>query len=95
MRRGTAEDAVPVISRFKGIAIRMHFNDHAPPHFHASCSSSEARIEIATGRLMSSSLPPKARRSVLKWLELHRAELALNWELAASRKPLNRIDPLE
>lgn len=86
---------MPVISRFKGIEIRMHFNDHALPHFHASHGSSEARVEIATGRLLSSSLPPKQRRLVLEWLGVHRAELALNWQLAAARKSLNRIGPLE
>ena len=86
---------MPEISRFLGIVIRMHFNDHAPPHFHACYGSSEARIEIATGRMLSCSLPPRARRLVLEWLELHRAELAVNWQLAAARKALKRIDPLE
>ncbi|WP_373515867.1 DUF4160 domain-containing protein [Persicitalea sp.] len=26
---------MPEISRFFGIVIRMFYNDHAPPHFHA------------------------------------------------------------
>jgi len=26
---------MPTISWFYGIAIRMFYNDHAPPHFHA------------------------------------------------------------
>lgn len=26
---------MPVISHFYGIAIKMYFNDHLPPHFHA------------------------------------------------------------
>jgi len=26
---------MPTISWFYGISIRMYFNDHAPPHFHA------------------------------------------------------------
>jgi len=26
---------MPEISRFFGIIIRMYFNDHVPPHFHA------------------------------------------------------------
>lgn len=26
---------MPVISRFYGIVIKMYFNDHTPPHFHA------------------------------------------------------------
>ena len=26
---------MPEISRFYGIVIRMYFDDHVPPHFHA------------------------------------------------------------
>jgi len=26
---------MPEISRFYGIVIKMFYNDHAPPHFHA------------------------------------------------------------
>lgn len=25
---------MPEISRFLGIVVRMHYRDHAPPHFH-------------------------------------------------------------
>lgn len=27
--------SLPKISEFYGVAIRMYFNDHGPPHFHA------------------------------------------------------------
>ncbi len=30
---------MPTISRFFGIAIRMYYDDHAPPHFHAYWSN--------------------------------------------------------
>jgi hypothetical protein len=39
---------MPEISRFFGIVIRMFYNDHAPPHFHASYGDREALIEIET-----------------------------------------------
>ena len=26
---------MPIISQFYGIIIKMFYNDHAPPHFHA------------------------------------------------------------
>ena len=35
---------VPVISRFFGIAIRMYFRDHAPPHFHARYAEHEVEV---------------------------------------------------
>lgn len=37
---------MPEISRFFGIAIRMYFLDHAPPHFHAYYAGAEAQIGI-------------------------------------------------
>ena len=38
---------MPTISTFYGILIRMFFNDHAPPHFHARYGEFEAKINIA------------------------------------------------
>ena len=38
---------MPTIAYFYGIAIRMFFNDHPPPHFHARYAGREARIEEA------------------------------------------------
>ena len=32
---------MPTIAQFYGIIIRMFFNDHAPPHFHASYGEHE------------------------------------------------------
>ena len=37
---------MPELSRFYGIVVRMYFNDHDPPHFHATYSGASARIEI-------------------------------------------------
>ncbi len=42
---------MPEISRFYGIIIRMRYNDHPPPHFHARFGDQEATIEIASGRV--------------------------------------------
>ncbi|MGD1070844.1 MAG: DUF4160 domain-containing protein [Bryobacteraceae bacterium] len=39
---------MPTISTFYGILIRMFFNDHPPPHFHARYGEFEATIEIDT-----------------------------------------------
>ena len=33
---------MPEISRFFGIVIRMFYNDHQPPHFHAEYGEHEA-----------------------------------------------------
>ena len=39
---------MPAISAFYGILIRMFFNDHAPPYFHARYGEFEATMEIDT-----------------------------------------------
>ena len=35
---------MPTISRFYGILIKMFFDDHNPPHFHAEYGSFKALI---------------------------------------------------
>jgi len=37
---------MPEISRFFGIVIKMFFDDHNPPHFHAEYSGDIALIDI-------------------------------------------------
>ena len=37
---------MPEISRFFGIVIKMFFDDHNPPHFHAEYSGDVALIDI-------------------------------------------------
>ena len=39
---------MPEICRFYGIIIKMFFEDHNPPHFHAGYGSFEALVEIDT-----------------------------------------------
>jgi hypothetical protein len=39
---------MPEISRFFGIIIRMYFNDHIPPHFHADYGEHSIEITIET-----------------------------------------------
>jgi Domain of unknown function (DUF4160) len=85
---------MPRLSAFYGIVIGMFYRDHAPPHFHARYADSEAKIDISSLELIDGSLPPRAARLVREWAELHRAELAADWDLAVKRLPLNPIEPL-
>ena len=39
---------MPTISIFFGIAIRMYFDEHGPPHFHAYYGGDGAAISIGT-----------------------------------------------
>jgi hypothetical protein len=39
---------MPEISRFYGIVLKMFFDDHNPPHFHALYGEHEVLIDINT-----------------------------------------------
>lgn len=86
---------MPEISRFLGIVIAMYYNDHAPPHFHARYGEFEIRVNIDSGNIMSGDFPRRARKHVLDWLDLHRGERMEDWNQAAERRPLFKIEPLE
>jgi hypothetical protein len=88
------DGGVPRISEFYGIVIEMYFGDHPPPQFHAGYSADEALIVVETGEIYAGSLPTRALRLVREWLELHRAELQANWELASELHPTTPVEPL-
>ena len=85
---------MPEISRFFGIIIRIYFDDHPPPHFHALYGDHEVTIAIATGEV-NGNFPKRALAHVQEWRTLHREELMDTWTLARASKPLPRIEPLE
>jgi hypothetical protein len=85
---------MPEISRFYGIIIKMYFDDHNPPHFHAIYGEMEAIINIQTLGVISGSLTPRALGLVMEWASLHQTELLNDWEQAKNLQPLDKIDPL-
>ncbi len=86
---------MPEIARFFGVVITMHYNDHAPPHFHARYESEKATFVIRDLRVIEGSLPPRVRGLVTEWAAVHGDELLANWARAARRLPLVPIAPLE
>ena len=86
---------MPEISRFFGMTITMHYEDHNPPHFHVRHGDKIALIDIRTGALLKGVLSPKALGLVVEWCFRHRAELLENWELAKRHGTLRKVDPLE
>jgi hypothetical protein len=86
---------VPRISAFFGIVIRMFYNDHLPPHFHAKYGEHEALYAIETLEIIGGELPRRAHALVLEWTTLHRSELMANWDLAREGSPLRTVEPLE
>lgn len=85
---------MPELSRFYGIVVRMFFNDHNPPHFHAYYGSDEALFAIETLSVFAGRLPPRATGLVVEWATLHKAELEDAWKKAQGLEPPGKIQPL-
>ena len=84
---------MPEVCRFLGIIIRLNYNDHNPPHFHATYNEFEAAIEINNLEILSGKLPPKVFGLVVEWALIHQEELKNLW--SESRKgSFFKIDPL-
>ncbi|MEA3441074.1 MAG: DUF4160 domain-containing protein [Chloroflexota bacterium] len=86
---------MPRVSEFFGIVIKMFYNDHNPPHFHAEYGEFEAVYSIDTIEVLRGELPRRAHAMVLEWTALYRLELMENWEFAREGLPLKNIDPLD
>ncbi len=85
---------MPEVSRFFGIVIAMYYNDHAPPHFHASYGEYRISVRVKDG-FVEGRFPQRALGLVLEWYARHQDELLDNWESAQARRPLRPIAPLE
>lgn len=86
---------MPEISRFFGIIIRMYFDDHTPPHFHAVYGNDEAQISINPIAVLRGDLPPRAESMVVEWTALHQNELVENWNRLNKNQPALKIEPLK
>jgi hypothetical protein len=87
-------EPMPVISRFFGIVVYMHWRDHAPPHFHAKYQDQEISVEVETGHVVGQ-MGPKALALIQEWRLMHETELLANWQSAERKRSLQRIPPLE
>ena len=86
---------MPEVSRFFGIIIRMHYDEHNPPHFHAEYQGHKAVFELS-GNIKEGSLKSKtATRLVRDWVDLHGDELLDDWKRAMESKEVLPIAPLE
>jgi hypothetical protein len=86
---------VPEISRFYGIVIKMYWDDHALPHFHAYYGEHAATFAIDSLGLLAGSLPKRQHLNVVEWALMHQTELRADWTFAREYRPLLPIAPLE
>ena len=86
---------MPEISRFFGIIIRMFYDEHNPPHFHAEFQGDKAVFDF-TGNVLHGALRSKtATKLVREWVDLRVGELDKDWSLARAGEQLENIQPLD
>jgi len=86
---------MPELCRFFGIVIRMYYDDHPPPHFHAIYGGDEAQISIDPVSILNGDLPRRAVSMIIEWTALHQHELLENWDRLRNNQPVRKIEPLE
>ena len=85
---------MPTIAYFYGIAIRMYFREHPPPHFHAIYAEHDATVDILTGEVTDGWLPKTAARLVKEWTLAQRDGLLDNWQRFERGEQLRRLPGL-
>ncbi len=86
---------MPEICSFYGIRITINYNDHNPPHFHATYNDNEIAVSINDINVLKGVFPSKQLKLVLAWAELHQDELLKNWNLSKEHDQLIKIKPLQ
>ena len=84
---------MPTLSIFFGIAIRMFWRDHPPPHFHVNYQGEEAQVAL-DGRILHGSLPPRIEAMVREWALENQDALSKAWEDCSNGRDPTRIRPL-
>ncbi len=88
---------MPSISMFYGIIVYLYFKDnrqHHTPHIHAMYQENEVIVSIPDGEILEGSIPNNKMKLLQAWMELHKDELAANWQLALSGQQPYKIEPL-
>jgi hypothetical protein len=86
---------MPIISTFFGIVIRMYYQEHAPPHFHAEYQGQHGTFAFS-GQPMAGNLKSgTAGRLIQEWAATHQSQLEANWANMEAGRALERIEPLE
>ena len=71
---------MPTVARFDGIKIQLFYDEHPPPHFHATFAEHSACFLITTLELSEGRLPRVQLRAVRAWARTRQNELTRAWE---------------
>lgn len=82
------------LTRFQNIKLMMHWNDHNPPHIHATYKQYKAKFNF-DGEMKKGHLPRRERLAVQTWIAYNEEELAKNWQRAENGEEICTMKPLE
>ena len=85
---------MPEVSRFFGIIIRMFYDEHNPPHFHAEYSGKKAVFDFQGNIIKGNLSSGTATKLIREWIDLHVSELEEDWKLARENQEIKKIEPL-
>lgn len=71
---------MPTIISLGSIKIRIFFEDHYPPHFHATEGKETVLIEIESLTIYAGSLSKPSLKTVMKWASQNKELLQSKWD---------------
>ena len=85
-----------VLCRFYALIIRLHYDDHNPPHFHVWRGKKYlATFDINKADVIGGSLTRPDLALVIAWTYMHQRELMNAWKDASEHKRPKKIAPLK
>lgn len=84
---------MPVISRFRGIILRMYLRqkEHNPPHIHAQYGDSVGLFSLENGEMFEGDLYKKMRSFVTNFIVYYKEQLLEMWKT----QKFAMLDPIE
>lgn len=84
---------MPVISRFRGIILRMYLRqkEHNPPHIHAQYGDSVGLFSLENGEMFEGDLDKKMRCFVTNFIVYYKEQLLEMWKT----QKFATLDPIE
>ena len=70
---------MPIIKRIKGIAIRMFYGDHPPPHIHGANNENNGYFDIDNQEMLEGDLSSKDQKIIKKWCKNNKNILKDMW----------------
>lgn len=83
---------MPTVAVIDGIKIRLYWDEHPPPHFHAETDGHIAVFDIQTLKVLAGYLPRSHQRRVVSWAISRRAQLLAAWATCSQDMNPGRIE---